>query len=230
MSGLALSGRDEFGGGYMKDELREAAQISMRHLPLILAIAASFSLIWVGQVPVLLLAPAVIAGFVLTLVLYGRLTESVLGAERSTWWDIFRSNFFNFLIVAILLAIPSWAATRLAVAVDAPVFMRIFSEHGIDALVTAASVYVMPIVFLKGFGVAAIPLGIAFLMTRLRESGYLIGLTLLLTILPATAAFLNLVATQAVYMPGLMLISTWLGAIVFTAATIKLSPRPDRIW
>jgi len=115
------------------------------------------------------------ASLLLWIVVCGRIVARVRGAQQPSSAKILKDHGVNYLVVTLLLVMPVLLFEHLVKLASPSFWSFLLSQMGWRALVDAATIYVMPVVFLKGKGAVAVPVGIALLMHRLKESLFLVG-------------------------------------------------------
>jgi len=176
---------------------------------------------------------ALIVMFFIAIVVYGRLVAKIRGDAAPTAAKLIRDNWFNYIVVAVVLALPVLLFKQIAdLGIISPKLF-ILAKESLNAVVYMATIYVLPIVFIKKQHIIAIFSGIAYLSKTLMRSFPIILLvavmfifkaTVVLSsihILPSQASMLSLVP----YMLVINVIFTYLAFIVFAAAATFLIER-----
>ena len=173
---------------------------------------------------------ALIIMFFITIVVYGRIVEKIRGDAAPAAAKLIRDNWFNYIVVAVVLASPVLLFKQIAdLGIISPKSF-ILAKESLNAVVHMATIYVLPIVFIKKQHVVAIFSGIAYLSKTLKGSFPIILLvavmfifkaTVVLSsihILPPEASMLSLVPYTLV----VNVIFTYLAFVVFAAAATFL--------
>ncbi|MFV2058659.1 MAG: hypothetical protein ACC707_19525 [Thiohalomonadales bacterium] len=171
--------------------------------------------------------------FFISIVVYGRIVAKIRGDAAPLATELIRDNWFNYLLVAFVLALPVMLFKQIAnLGLISPVSF-ILAKESLDAVVHMAAIYVLPIVFIKKQHVVAIFSGIAYLSGTLKRSFPILLLVAVLFIfkatvvlssihiLPPEAGMLSLIP----YMLVVNVIFTYLAFIVFAVASAFLVKR-----
>lgn len=177
---------------------------------------------------------SIVAFFLLQLIVYGRIADTVSDRSPSGALDQIRSHWVNFLIVAIIVALPIFFAKILVSKLTTSASLAVYLPFAINAAVAVLTLYVLPIVFARKLGILSIAAGILFLLSHPRET---IAPALLLLFSLATHIGLTIIIVQEGL--GLIgattaaatynLVGTYIEFIVFAMATsIVLGTTPQR--
>jgi len=171
--------------------------------------------------------------FVLGIVVYGRIVAQIQREGILPAFEIVKSNWFNYLIVVILISFPFVLYGQLSKAFSMSIESYIFLQEGVRTLLNILSIYILPIVFIKKQHILSILAGIVYLFNNFAKSMPII--TLLAVVFIVNSAVSLWIAEQTIqekdilsYLPLLLLVNismTYASFLVFTAASVVLIPR-----
>ena len=164
-----------------------------------------------------------IAAFILSVVLYGRLSALVQGQVPKSGVEIFRKNIKNVIVITLVFGVP---VGLLGLAGQE---VAMFKEL-LKIVIGIFTVYVLPIAFLRSEGLVSIAVGFMYLLEALKQSLPIIGLFLLGYLAPvafALGATSYIGTSEGIYqvIPAIVLgnvIASYLGFLSFTFATSVL--------
>lgn len=169
----------------------------------------------------------IISAFLINIVIEGKVVGDMGQLDTSSSLLIIKNNFFNYLIVTLILAVPIIAANKFIQLAQPSLEAHILIKEGTKALVLIISMYVFPVLFLRKEGVMAVAAGIVYFFSNLQKSKAIIPFVLIMFFLNAGLTYfaikqvalgVEVVSTLPVVIP-IIIVSTYLSLIVFTMAT-----------
>ena len=115
---------------------------------------------------------------IVTPAIYGRLADIAMKKQKVSYQKIIEDNWMNFYIALIAIEFPL-IFYLIFIQGSIPVMTGKITQHIIDAIIGVLSIYIIPMVFIKGISLTSIPRGIRFLEGKIVYSLPLILLTLL---------------------------------------------------
>ena len=155
----------------MKQLFAESVQILNPHLGLVLLVGICNIQLLSGVIASTLSLLGIIVSFVMGIVIYGRIISQIQGCAALPAFEIFKENWFNYIIVTMLLGLPLFLYFQLSKLLPLPIGLSIF---GIRALINTLAIYVLPLVFMKRLHLLAILAGIVFLIQNFKKSNPII--------------------------------------------------------
>ena len=125
--------------------------------------------------------------FIILPLIYGQYIEIILCGKITSWGTVFNSYWLRFLIVTVLVKIPTFLCILLFIQ-----FGEI--KNAISLLTEIFSIYIFPLVFLNKEIINSIKLGIKCLIGNIKFSAPLIIITVITYFLPE----LNLVSFKLI--------------------------------
>ena len=132
-----------------------------------------------GSPPFIFFMPLIILFFILP-VIYGQYIEIITHNRQASYFQIFRTHWFNFFVVSLILGIPIVMLSILGQIYGLP-FWGITKI--LSVLIDILSIYIFPLVFLLKKRFKCIPLGIKCLLGNINFSIPLVMLTVFPSIL-----------------------------------------------
>ena len=215
----------------MKQLFAESVQILNPHLGLVLLVGICNIQLLSGEIASTLSLIGIIVSFVMGIVIYGRIIAQTQGCTALPAFELFKENWFNYIIVTMLLGLPLFIYFQLSKLFPLPVELSIF---GIRALMNTLAIYILPIVFLKRLHLLAILTGIVFLIQNFKKSTPIIFMIICMFFLHAAMWFWLMQQAQAdislfTLLPVMALVNiaaTYLTFLIFSAASVVLVARP----
>jgi hypothetical protein len=167
---------------------------------------------------------SIVAVFLLQLIIYAKIADTVSDRSPSRAIDQIRSHWANFLIVAIVLALPIFFAKIVVSKLTTSASLSVYLPFAINAAVAVFTLYVLPIVFARNLGILSIAAGILFLLSHPRETiapalllliSLAIHLALTIIIVQQGLGIISATTAAAIY----NLVGTYIEFIVFAMAT-----------
>jgi hypothetical protein len=97
------------------------------------------------------------------IVVYGRIVARAQGKGNPPNKEVLKDYWFNYIVVVVVLSVPVLLFNYLAKLASFSPESFVLAKEGVTALVQLATVYVLPIVFLKNENIIAILAGISYL-------------------------------------------------------------------
>ncbi len=214
--------------------LAKASQHLLPDIQLIVASASLFALSATMGNSLAALISAITA-FVLGVVIFSRIATRIAALPNMSWIEHLRKNFVNYSLVILVVYSPKLLFSFPASLVQERASYFVAREF-VSILLATATVYFLPVVFLRQSRFIAIPVGLAFLRHHFRASLPIIAtaassslITTLAT--PVFAALYNSQGSQiqiVLFALMLNLITNYLFFLAFSAATCALVPTIDR--
>jgi hypothetical protein len=168
----------------------------------------------------------VIPFIILFVIVYGRIVEIIKNSNKSSWHALVARHLVNYSVVTIILILPTFVLSF----VDSHMnyMTKLISKNVIGALTSCLTVYVWPLVFIEQQTITAITKGIRFLFHNLRQSVFLVLLSLSI---PLIKMLISLSIPFFIYPPdnfqiifgiGFLqnLFLTYIDLLIFAMATI----------
>ena len=177
-----------------------------------------------------------VISFLVGIIVYGRIVARVRGVEHPPGKVIIRENLFNYLLVVILLALPVLLFSQLAKMAAVSPKSYILAKDGVNALIHIATIYALPIVFIKRQNIIAIFAGISYFFQNLKSSLGIIALVVVMFALNAAIMFWSIIvfspqASMLGFVPLMLLVNVifaYLDFMIFAAATtVLIAPRNE---
>ena len=169
------------------------------------------------------------------IIVYGRIVARVQGRRNPPSNEVLKDNWLNYLVVVVVLAVPVLLFNYLAKLAPFSPELFILAKEGLNALVHMATIYVLPIVFIKSENLVAILAGIAYLVRNFTQSLAIILLVAVIFSLKI-AVSLSIIkswspGSDIFYLAPVMvlanIVATYFVFLIFTAATVVLlQPKP----
>jgi hypothetical protein len=172
----------------------------------------------------------VVLSVIVTPAIYGRLADIAMKKQKESFKKIIEDNWLNFYITLIAIELPL-IVYLVFIQGSMPVMAGKITQHIIAAIIGVLSIYIIPMVFIKGISLTTIPRGIRFLKGTIIYSLPLILLTLLFFIIKAGAELSMTYHFQYFSNNPLMLVTVgliqnilinFIGLLVFVAACMVL--------
>jgi len=173
--------------------------------------------------------------YILEIILLGKLTYSITSSTLPSNTSILKEKWANYLIVTILVILPSFLIAHLASLLSFSPYSIPFIEIGISFLMAALTIYVLPIAFLKNENIKAILVGVYYLFTNFTFSKPILFMLL-------AALFIKLIPVliimsfpfMGIYgiIPTMIasnIVATYIFILIFSAATITLVQNNNEI-
>jgi len=200
--------------------IRNSLKVANQHVVLIIIIGICGTTIAGGNWTAFSLITFIL-GFILGIVLYGRMLETILKKEKESIKNILRKNGLNYFVVTIVLIIPVIIIRSITQAyIDG--WTSYFIVELARTAVAVITIYVVPIVFLKKTNILSIPAGVAYLLSHLQRSKELILITIAAFLVGSIRIFIVLNIELIIAIPVIILIGvgvTYLLYVVFAGAT-----------
>jgi hypothetical protein len=175
-----------------------------------------------------------LVGFLISLlvgiVVYGRIVARVQGRRNPPNNEVLKNNWRNYVVVVVALAVPVLLFNYLAKLASISPESFILAKEGLNALVHMATIYVLPIVFIKNENLVAILAGIAYLFRNFTESlaiillvavMFLLNIAFSLSLIKSLSSELDIISLAPV-MVLVNVVATYFVFLIFTAATVVL--------
>ncbi len=164
------------------------------------------------------------------IVVYGRIVARAQGKGNPPNKEVLKDYWFNYIVVVVVLSVPVLLFNYLAKLASFSPESFFLAKEGVNALVHLATVYVLPIVFLKNENIIAILAGISYLFRHFTESLSIVLLVLAmfslnivvsLSMVKAWALESNILSLASV-MVLVNVVATYFVFLIFAAATVVL--------
>ncbi len=159
--------------------ITEAKKLLNAYLPLVVLIGLLQFNMQTGIATAIITSIGLMAALCLEIVLFARIVTSVQREHPPTVAETLKQNAFNYLVVLVVLFAPVIGLHVLLRSIGASSIDVIIARNMLAAFVSCLSIYVIPMVFLRGTHLSAIPAGLAYLLKNLSESLKLMGLVIL---------------------------------------------------
>ena len=205
-------------------KIGRAFRVVNEDLPLVVLAGIGTTFLTGGGALQYLSMAAFVFSIAVGIALYGRIVARLSSQNPETTLTIIRDNWFNCLLVLLLLGVPIWVvgavARELAVGVAGYAVIEVAR-----ASLAALTIYVVPIVYMKHESLVAILAGIAYFVRNCRASVW-IAIVAALAYLVGAARYIMLINLQ----PPLLLVAvaatgvgaTYINFLAFAAASDML--------
>ncbi len=171
----------------MKSAFRNSVNIVVPYWPWItfLGVAGVFvsNRIWQEfSIPILL------AGFAITIYIYGRIVSDSVQESRQSAWQILQENWINYLIVVVILGTPQIAFRVAAAGRFGSWILYVLISTILGSAVGVLAIYALPIAFLKKTSLGAILAGVVYLSRNLAASLWIVGVVVIANVLGTVGA------------------------------------------
>ncbi|MCZ6731891.1 MAG: hypothetical protein O7B27_04965 [Gammaproteobacteria bacterium] len=217
----------------MKEIITNSSRIVNANIGLVLLVGVCNIRILSG-VMTYVSAVGLAVSIVLGIVVYGRIIARIEGESCLRSIDIVKENWLNYILVVVLLAAPVLLFSQVVKLFLISSQYFFLAKEGLAALINMATIYVLPIVFIKKQNVVAIFAGIAYFIQNLKRSLPIVGLVAFMYIINIAAAFgfislmqpagdiLSIVPVMVVFNTFV----TYLSFMIFAAASLVLTEKP----
>ena len=164
------------------------------------------------------------------IVVYGRIVARAQGRRNPPNNEVLKDNWLNYIVVVVVLALPVLLFNYLAKLAPFSIESFILAKEGLNALVHMATIYVLPIVFIKNENLVAILAGVAYLFRNFTESLTIIllvavmfslNIAVTLSITKAWSPEVDMLSLAPV-MVLVNIVATYFVFLIFAAATVVL--------
>lgn len=164
------------------------------------------------------------------IVVYGRIVARAQGRRNPPNNEVLKDNWLNYIVVVVVLALPVLLINYLAKLAPFSIESFILAKEGLNALVHMATIYVLPIVFIKNENLVAILAGVAYLFRNFTESLTIIllvavmfslNIAVTLSITKAWSPEVDMLSLAPV-MVLVNIVATYFVFLIFAAATVVL--------
>jgi hypothetical protein len=219
----------------VRETIINSVRIVNTDLALVLLAGVCSIRIFSGVMTVVSLAGLLIS-LLVGIIVYGRIVARVKGGRNPPSNTILKDYWLNYVVVVVVLALPALLFGQLAKLVSFSLESFILAKEGLNALVHMATIYVLPIVFIKNQNLVAILAGIAYLLQNIKGS---LAILVLVAIMFAFNMVVMLglikvwspeegILSLVPFMVVVNVVFTYLAFMVFAAATVMLiKPRSE---
>ncbi len=172
-----------------------------------------------------------ILAMAITIIVFGRIIAHLVPGMPTDNWTIFRDNWLNYVMTAIIIGLPLFVFRLLIASRLSSLTAYIILVAGFSTVVGIVTIYVWPIVFLKKTHAASILAGISFLSINLAASAWIAGIVVLFHALNGV----GMLAVSALSAPGAVVVAVSFGVVTsflvflsFTAAAQFLVEETSR--
>jgi len=171
--------------------------------------------------------------FILYAIVYGSIVEEIALKTKSEWSHLLKRHLLNLVAATFILYIPVFATSYLN---SEEHYLRVFAFKGlIGFVIQCATLYLMPLVFLKRKVLSSFPQALRYIAHHLLQSTSLIALVLLGFALKYIVAAVNAYYFETepvVIRYGFKyihdLVSTYIGLVIFSmASSLLISNEPS---
>ncbi|OUR64918.1 hypothetical protein A9Q79_06420 [Methylophaga sp. 42_25_T18] len=218
----------------MKQLFTQSVQLLNAHLGWVLFVGICNTQLLSGEIASNLSLLGIIVSFIMGIIIYGRIIAQIQGRDALPAFKIFKENWFNYIIVTMLLGLPLFLYAQLSKLFPIPVEFSIFGKEAIRALINTLAIYVLPLVFIKRLHLLAILAGIVFLIQNFKKSIPIIFMIVCMFFIYAAMWFWLMQQTQSdislfSLLPVMALVNisvSYLTFLIFTAASLVLVAMP----
>ncbi|MET0014789.1 MAG: hypothetical protein ABW088_14155 [Sedimenticola sp.] len=213
----------------MKETIINSTRIVNANLLLVIMAGMSSIRIYSGVMTIISII-GLLVSFLIGIVVYGRIVARIKGESPSPVKILIKDHWLNYMLVGIVLAIPTLLFSQLPMSDSLSVESMILTKEGLNSIVHMVTIYVLPIVFIKKENLVAIMSGVLLLFQNLKGSLHVIALVALISFVNITLSMLlfkMILPGSNVYslIPIMVLVNivfTYLSFMIFAAATVNL--------
>jgi hypothetical protein len=178
----------------------------------------------------ILAAVTIILMLIIRPTIYGRLVEIIENRSRESLIFTFMENWLNFYIVMFVLWTPIYIVFSVMHKLEPELPEGIF-EIVLAPLIGILEIYIIPLIFIRGFRLVAIPKGIKILISNII---YSLPLILLSILIPLTHFFYYIISSHLVNQFAgnilipiavaciLSIVAAFIELLIFTTASMVL--------
>ncbi len=163
---------------------------------------------------------------------YGHLVEATMRMPKTSWFDLLKTHWANYLCVTIILGLP---VIILSFLYDDMGYIQKTTINNLNGfIINCLAIYIWPLVFLRKQIKNPIVQGISTILKNIKVSIPLILLTFVIFAVKFLVALSMLkllpLTTLKAFLVGFAqnVITVYLGLIIFTAATIFIKEQTDK--
>lgn len=195
--------------------IRKSLQEVNKNL-LLLILSGVCSTIIIGGVWASFSLVGVAIGILLDITIFGRISASISSYPTQNFMGIIQTNLLNYVVVVLLLATPIFIL-RIIAKSEIGGLTYYFIEQIARMVIAIATIYVIPIVFLKKNSFISIPAGIIYLSSSLQASVLIIFIVVSEFILGTLCIFLATSLEPILAIPLIILIRMGISYLLFLA-------------
>lgn len=207
---------------YFQESLRRAKA----YLLFIPILALNESLIRNESTRIYALFPNILS-FILYAIIYGSTVEEIASKAKSGWTHLLKLHALNLVLATLILYIPVFVTSYLN---SEEHYFSIFAIKALSGLtIQCATLYVMPLVFIKRQVLSSFPEAFKYLAHHFLQSIWMMVLVLLVFTLKIIVSFVNvyyLETSHALLRYGIRyihdLVSTFVYLVLFSMASLLL--------